>query len=128
MAAVILGRDEEGHHAEVALGGHPQPLLRRGDGAVEPIGQHGTLLGIVEPELHCERVALAPGDTLLLYTDGVTDAPDGHAVTEDELQEIVGGSDGSPAGVIVAVEHALRARRPHGTTDDTALLVVRVTS
>ena len=59
----------------VACGGHPLPALRRADGTVEPVGVPGTLLGLLpEPELQDRSTELRPGDTLVLYTDGLTEA------------------------------------------------------
>lgn len=59
----------------VSCGGHPLPILRRGDGSVEPLGAPGTLLGLLpEPELQDRSTDLRPGDTLVLYTDGLTEA------------------------------------------------------
>ena len=58
----------------VATGGHPLPLLMRADGQVETAGRPGTLLGILpNPEIRTTEIELLPGDTLVLYTDGVTD-------------------------------------------------------
>ena len=59
----------------VSSGGHPLPMLRRADGSVEPVGTHGTLLGMLpDPELQDRSTDLRPGDTLVLYTDGLTEA------------------------------------------------------
>jgi len=59
----------------VSCGGHPLPVLRRASGAVELVGAPGTLLGLLpDPELQERSVALDPGDTLVLYTDGLTEA------------------------------------------------------
>jgi sigma-B regulation protein RsbU (phosphoserine phosphatase) len=63
---------------EVSSGGHPPPLIRRADGTVETLAvEHGPLLGFLD---RAERFATSnyrmhPGDLLLLYTDGVTEAP-----------------------------------------------------
>ena len=58
----------------VASGGHPPLLLRRATGATEMIGRTGPALGL-EDDARYTTVAtrLAPGDRLLLYTDGITD-------------------------------------------------------
>jgi serine phosphatase RsbU (regulator of sigma subunit)/putative methionine-R-sulfoxide reductase with GAF domain len=58
-----------------ARAGHNPPLLIRRDQQIELLDPPGIVLGILDP-VHFEerRVALAPGDTLLLYTDGVTEA------------------------------------------------------
>lgn len=55
--------------------GHPPALLLRDDGRVERLESTATVLGF-EEEWDCEvaETHLAPGDTLLLYTDGVTEA------------------------------------------------------
>lgn len=55
--------------------GHPPGLLLRDDGRVERLESTATVLGF-EEEWDCEvaETHLAPGDTLLLYTDGVTEA------------------------------------------------------
>jgi serine phosphatase RsbU (regulator of sigma subunit) len=71
--------------ATVACGGHPPALLRRAGGVVEEIGPPGTLLGLVpDPQLEDERVELGPGDALVLYTDGITEARAPARVLEQE--------------------------------------------
>jgi hypothetical protein len=46
----------------------------------------GTVLGMIEPTITTSSYELAPGDTLVLFTDGLTDAPRRSAVTLDEVQ------------------------------------------
>ena len=57
--------------------GHPLPLIRRANGRIEEHGAngHGFPLGIM-PDAKCRQVSfeLDPGDTVLIYSDGVTDA------------------------------------------------------
>jgi serine phosphatase RsbU (regulator of sigma subunit) len=61
----------------VALGGHPLPIILREDGKVDPIGRPGTLLGVLpSPVLADADATLGPGDSLILYTDGVLDVRD----------------------------------------------------
>ena len=59
-----------------ASGGHPEPLRRRLDGSVEVLPCARDLaLAVLPQQQYAERASrLAPGDTLLLYTDGVTEA------------------------------------------------------
>ena len=59
---------------EVLCAGHPQPLLIRG-GEPRPIGHFGPMVGAwADSSWRAETLALEPGDVLVLYTDGVTDA------------------------------------------------------
>ena len=65
----------------VSSGGHPLPVLRRADGSVETVGTHGTLLGMLpDPELQDRSTDLRAGDTLVLYTDGLTEARAPHSM------------------------------------------------
>jgi hypothetical protein len=71
-AAVIAITSEE---AVICSAGHPLPLLRRG-GDVMPLGRTNPMLGVdAGARYTTTRERILPGDQLLLYTDGVTDAP-----------------------------------------------------
>ncbi len=68
----------EGMRLRIALGGHPPPLIRRRDGGIAVLGDGGTALGLLPSVQIGEQVVdLAPGDLLLAYTDGVTEARQG---------------------------------------------------
>jgi phosphoserine phosphatase RsbU/P len=67
--------------------GHMQPLLINGD-RVRPIGSQHLPLGVMESEIYTEEVVeMGPGDSLLCFSDGVTDArnPDGEVFGEERL-------------------------------------------
>ena len=123
----FLTRTADGWQLELALGGHPPPLLLHDDGSVEPIGHPGTVLGIVEPRLTATSHVLRAGDTLVLHTDGLTDAPGAGAVGSDELLGFVAAASGQGVEALAdGLGAAVRGRRPDGTGDDMALLVLHV--
>ena len=72
----VLTPTDDGFTAVVAGGGHPPALLVRADGTTEyQSTEGGALIGILsEPRLVTRSVRLAPGDTLILYSDGLTEA------------------------------------------------------
>jgi PAS domain S-box-containing protein len=114
----------------LALGGHPRPLLLTADGQVTEVGVPGTLLGVVdEPELHDVRLRLRPGEALLLYTDGVTEARRGHEVFgEERLVRLAQGLSGQTARqMVTSVVAGVRAfSGEHDPRDDVAVLAVVV--
>jgi phosphoserine phosphatase RsbU/P len=81
----------------LALGGHPAPLLRRADGRIETVAaKPGLMIGCapVEPVYTDKALTLAPGETLILYTDGYTEAfaPDRRMFGVEGLCEVLGGA------------------------------------
>jgi serine phosphatase RsbU (regulator of sigma subunit)/pSer/pThr/pTyr-binding forkhead associated (FHA) protein len=86
----------------IAIGAHPPPVVRRGNGKVEVIDlRPGLMLGAtpVEPLAEDRRLILAPGETLALYTDGFTEAfaPDGKTMFGIErLVEVLGRTAALP--------------------------------
>jgi sigma-B regulation protein RsbU (phosphoserine phosphatase) len=116
----------EGSKLTFAAGGHPRPLLKR-RGEVAEIGRHGALLGAID-EFEAEQVELQleAGDTLLLYTDGVTDTPGEHErFGHLRLMEILRYAGPEPAAILEDVERALREFQTGSAVDDRAILVLR---
>jgi len=59
----------------IARGGHPEPMVIHADGKVDRLWSEGCLLGIFPEVEYCSaRFQLAPGDRLVLYTDGAEDS------------------------------------------------------
>lgn len=130
LALATLVPTPTGADVVLSLGGHPQPLLIAASGSVTEVGLPGSLLGIVDPpELYDVRLQLRPGESLVLFTDGVTETRRDHELFGDErLAELLSGMAGQPA--VAVVEAVVRAVRSFGQgeegRDDVAVLVVAV--
>jgi PAS domain S-box-containing protein len=111
-----------------ATGGHPPALVLRADGDGEPLEVGGPLLG-VHADVACRDVeaVLAPGDTIVLYTDGVTEARRTDPLTPAALARLLAptASDG-PAAVAREVVRIARERSQGTLRDDLAVLAVRI--
>ena len=111
----------------IATAGHPAGLVRRAGGAVEELGESGTLLGIFpDPDIREVSTTLEAGDVLALYTDGLSEAraPD-RTVTVQEMRERLGQS--SPGVAQDAIDALLDLVELDDTVrDDIAILAVRV--
>jgi sigma-B regulation protein RsbU (phosphoserine phosphatase) len=85
--------------------GHEPPCLRHAGGALEVLAErHGPLVGAAPGLVYREsRRRLAPGDLLVVYTDGVSEAQDagGRLFSEERLAEIVRADGGQPTEVVV---------------------------
>jgi PAS domain S-box-containing protein len=129
VAVAHLDRTGGRTHLTVAVGGHPSPIVRRADGQVEELGAPGTLLGLVEdPKLEDVSTELQPGDSLLLYTDGVTEAGAPQRVWSDEdLVEVVAGLPAGGAQELVdGVADAALRDLTGPPRDDVAILALRI--
>ncbi|AVV44468.1 histidine kinase [Streptomyces sp. P3] len=116
----------------LASGGHPPALVIRGDGETDFLPTPGGLLVGVLPQATFTPAAttLGPGDTLLLYTDGLTEArtgPDRADLYGDHaLRDFVAAHAGaSPHGIVKALTGLLEGLGD-GVDDDTALLAIGV--
>ncbi|MGI8632101.1 MAG: SpoIIE family protein phosphatase [Solirubrobacterales bacterium] len=125
-----------GIELEAASAGHPRPLLVRTDGSCEWLECGGLMLG-VEPEVQLDDVrgVLSPGDALVLYTDGITEArsPSGRSYEDrffgaERLQQAACRLAGGTAEEIAAgIEEAVLGFERGALADDIALLVLRAT-
>jgi serine phosphatase RsbU (regulator of sigma subunit) len=127
--ALALLPDSGSDPAEVLVmsAGHPLPLhLSAGGRAVREVGNPGPLLGVFEsPTWPVERVELAAGDQLILYTDGVPEAKGTEERFGDErLRERVATAT-DPATTVRNVESALDEFCPSGGEDDAALVAIQ---
>jgi serine phosphatase RsbU (regulator of sigma subunit) len=114
---------------ELSLGGHLPPLVLRRDGRVEAVGAFGGLLGAYsDPALSDSRLTLEPGDVMLLYTDGVTEAGLRSApVGQDGLEACLARLGGcGPEEIVDAVERFAVDAQDGEPQDDIALLAICV--
>jgi serine phosphatase RsbU (regulator of sigma subunit)/PAS domain-containing protein len=111
----------------LALAGHPAPALVRNEGGVEMAGRFGMMIGLAEdPVLHDVELRIEPGDALLLYTDGVSEAgPRGTPLGEPGIVAVLGEMAGrSPQAMVDALERAAVTAQPGDPRDDIALLAI----
>jgi anti-sigma regulatory factor (Ser/Thr protein kinase) len=129
FVTVALARLEltaSGARLEVAMAGHPAPILAR-EGAAAPIGVIGTPLGIVDdPELPEVSVDLLPGDLVAFYTDGVTEAAAPRVLLdESDLAVLVAERAASgPAAVVELLELTAVELAEGAPRDDIAALAL----
>jgi sigma-B regulation protein RsbU (phosphoserine phosphatase) len=129
VAYVRLRPEGDGARLTISCAGHPLPLLLRADGSVEKVAEPGRVLGPFSELASVDRVLrLDPGETLLLYTDGVTDArgPDGF-FGDERLRAALAACAGSSADdTVKAIERSLRDFHGGRPRDDIAFVVLRV--
>jgi sigma-B regulation protein RsbU (phosphoserine phosphatase) len=128
MALAVVESGAGHARARLTLAGHPTPYVVHADGRVDAVGRSGSLLGVVvSPTLHEVEIAIEPGDTLVLYTDGVIEARTRRGrLGHEGLQRILQPCAGASAMEVVAnIEHGLTARRRGAELDDLALLAMR---
>ncbi|MFI9648214.1 PP2C family protein-serine/threonine phosphatase [Streptomyces sp. NPDC052040] len=110
--------------------GHPAPLIVRADGSVEAADTHGTLVGafprITSTTAHLE---LAPGETCLLFTDGIIEARGGPLGDElfgtERLAQALAECAGMPAEAVAGHVQMLAAQWVgDGRHDDMAVVAV----
>lgn len=129
--AVYAHLRPEGRDVKVVIanGGHPYPFVSRSNGNVEEVHVPGTLLGAFEQVSFAEReLVLGPGDLMVCYTDGVTEArdPDGKFFGTQGLERSLKASAGANAGEVArTVERAVLRHESGGARDDMAVVVVR---
>jgi PAS domain S-box-containing protein len=122
-----LERHERGVRLTVACGGHPAPLVVRGDGGVEAVGAPGSLLGLFDDVAIEDRsVELGPGDQAVFFTDGLVDPRHPTPLGEAGLRRLAAGCRELPAqGTVDRLGEAVAD--PSGEApDDVCILVLRV--
>ncbi|MEU8173165.1 SpoIIE family protein phosphatase [Microbispora hainanensis] len=138
-------RTAPGDHVlvDLAVAGHPPPLVLRRDGTVEEVAARGSILGALKQiSLWPVTLDLAPGEVCLLYSDGITEAfggPSGREMFgEERLKAALATCAGMPVEALVerleqlstewlggGLGGGLGGAPATGLQDDRALLAVR---
>ncbi len=129
---VLSGAAANGERtAAIASGGHPAPLLARADGRTGyQESAHGPLVGVFpEARYFATTLTLSPGDTLLLYSDGIIEARTGgpgHIFGEQALLEAVTAVTPADPARLVAALTGLLTTLGDSVDDDVALMALCV--
>jgi len=113
-----------------ANAGHNPPVISNGAGGVRKFGSStGPILGVFENEQYAQKeTLLEPGDSLVLYTDGVTEAMDANnqQYRLEHLARIVADNPtASPEEICGLVVQSVESYRSHPQQDDVTLLVLK---
>jgi phosphoserine phosphatase RsbU/P len=122
--------DDTSRELEYANCGHNPPLLFRANGRVEKLGATATVIGLSSQwDCGTEIIKLQPGDVLIIYTDGVTEANNATAdeFGEDRLEQVVRRNlSSTPAQLLAAIQRAVQEFSFGEQFDDLTLVVARV--
>ncbi|MCX4444829.1 PP2C family protein-serine/threonine phosphatase [Streptomyces sp. NBC_01789] len=128
----VLQPADDGHVGlHLASGGHPSALIQRADGQADYLPTPGGLLVGVLPQapFTAARTDLLPGDTILLYTDGLTEArtgPKRELYGDDALRAFTAAQPPTGPQSLITALSGLLASFGDGLDDDTALLALGV--
>ncbi|GAB3578707.1 PP2C family protein-serine/threonine phosphatase [Amycolatopsis endophytica] len=130
LALASVSRQGMTIRLRLTCAGHLPPLIVRTDGRVEEVSCPGSLIGVLpEIEVSSEEVVLAPGETCLLYTDGITEARGGplggEMFGEERLRRALAECAGMPAEAVVERVQMLATEWVGSAQhDDMALLAI----
>lgn len=130
VTAVVARVTSSGSRVRMTLScaGHPLPLRHRAAGPPVELGEVGMLLGFHAGAAWSERtVTLQSGDTVLFYTDGVTDTPGRRGrLGESGLLELVSAAPQLPEDLLLALDRELEGFRVGEPADDVAVLAAQL--
>lgn len=121
-------QDDDDWLATIGVGGHPLPLLGRPGHASVEVGRPGSLLGFFRSgTFHDTDIDLRPGDMLIAYTDGITDARrDGAFFGDDRIGELLAATPRTAHDFTSRLLAEVLEFEHGNTRDDIAITAVRV--
>jgi sigma-B regulation protein RsbU (phosphoserine phosphatase) len=130
VTAVYAVLDPQTGELTYANAGHNPPLWMRTDGSIEKLSRTTIALGILDaPAVTQRTVALRSGESLLMYTDGLTEAfsPEGEFFGEGHLLRMLSETPVSSAGrLIETIDTTLQDFvGSEGLADDLTMLALR---
>lgn len=128
-ATLVCGRTSAAGEIEICNAGHPPPLVIR-DGAVAALGATGLPIGMFcSVQFSSRTEQLAAGDTLLLYTDGLTEAqnPAGVEYGVERLSATAASASRLPPQAVVeaCVREVGAFRHAPALTDDLTIMALQ---
>ena len=127
-ATLVCGKATRDGQVEICNAGHPPPLLIR-ETCVDRIDATGLPVGMFRSEqFEVSRLSLLPGETILLYTDGVLEAQDGSGEEYggDRLSALATASWAlGPQALVAACVKDLAAFQPGARHDDITVMAIR---
>lgn len=133
VTATLCVIENGGSKIAFCSAGHPVPYrVREASGEVLPAPlEHGLPLGIeAGVSFQTSEIDVAPGDTFVLYTDGITEAkgPDGGLFREERLCDVLHGHNGSAEKLAQSIVDAMaKFTSTEAQSDDITFVVVRRT-
>jgi serine phosphatase RsbU (regulator of sigma subunit)/ketosteroid isomerase-like protein len=123
VAAMAIAEDPA-RPVRLAVAGHPPPLLVDGESVTEAASPAPVLGAFSDEEWSLEATAVAPGQQLVVITDGITEAAgDGERFGEERLRTVLEGIS-SPAIAAQRIEGALHEFTGGEMEDDAAIIAV----
>lgn len=130
VCAVLLQPHDNGVSVRYACGGHPPPIVIRNDGTVQSLASDGQIVGVLPaPAPATQQAELSPGEALVLYSDGFTEARrDGELFGETGMLSALHGLTPDVSGQQI-VDRLTAAVASFGRqSDDMALLACKLHS
>jgi phosphoserine phosphatase RsbU/P len=131
LTVLRLRHDAGKWNATVSCGGHPLPFLIRPGAFAQSLGQPGSLVGVLDvPHLEDVSLELLPGDVIVAYTDGITEARDSqnNLYGDDRLRAFLADPRESVTDLVDGLLSEVMQFQSQLSRDDIALVALGVPS